>query len=286
MEVYSQNKEQRIEPTDARHNLLRVAELVHGEDSPFHPSGSAQGNLIWKFNDILITALRNYLPPLHWLLVGITSLVLFLYIHITAATSSLIIDGAMKWPDFPAPGILSIWHESAPALLVAAIKRRPRAKIVVMVSPTARGDHVATLFRMLGFRIVRGEIGISGWFALNQLCAAVGDGSIALITVDGGGPRRTAKVGAIALAASTGTPLIPAGLRCQPAIVQRGKWDRTRIPLPFARVCVVIEKAITLSVPSSKEAVEKDLSQLQKALEFVDALATSRSKKPNQSPLE
>ena len=127
--------------------------------------------------------------------------------------------------------------------------------------------------------IVRGEIGISGWFALNQLCAAVGDGAIALITVDGGGPRRIAKVGAIALAASTGTPLIAAGVRCQPAIVQRGKWDRTRIPVPFARVCFVIEKAITLSVPSSKEAVEKDLSQLQKALECVDALATSRSKK-------
>ena len=98
--------------------------------------------------------------------------------------------------------------------------------------------------------------------------------SIALITVDGGGPRRIAKVGAVALAAATGAPLVAVGVLSRPAIVQPGKWDRTRIPVPFARVSVVIGESIRLSTPSSIETIEKNLADLQQALNGVDALMT------------
>ena len=54
-------------------------------------------------------------------------------------------------------------------------------------------------------------------------------GACVIITADGGGPARVAKVGALALASSASALLLPLAVDCYPAIEERHKWDRARI---------------------------------------------------------
>jgi lysophospholipid acyltransferase (LPLAT)-like uncharacterized protein len=76
------------------------------------------------------------------------------------------------------------------------------------------------------------------------------------------GPRHTAKPGVIRLAKATGAPLFPvsyAASRC----VRLGSWDRLMIPLPFARVTVVVGEPILVE----RRAGEVELEEQRRVLE-------------------
>ena len=61
------------------------------------------------------------------------------------------------------------------------------------------------------------------------------------LTVDGStGPARVCKPGIIALSCDTGAPIFAIHISCKPALKAR-TWDRTRFPLPFGRIVMVIE---------------------------------------------
>lgn len=69
------------------------------------------------------------------------------------------------------------------------------------------------------------------------------------LTVDGStGPARVLKPGIIALSCDTGAPIFAIHIACKPAIRAR-TWDRTRFPLPFGRIVMVLEGPI---IPKSK----------------------------------
>ncbi len=64
------------------------------------------------------------------------------------------------------------------------------------------------------------------------------------LTVDGStGPARVLKPGIIALACETGAPIFAIHIACKPAL-KAPTWDRTRFPLPFGRIVMVIEGPI------------------------------------------
>jgi hypothetical protein len=67
----------------------------------------------------------------------------------------------------------------------------------------------------------------------------VNDGTTVSIVADGPrGPARESKPGVVALARLTGASILPAGFSAKPCLRFRS-WDRTLLPLPFARVrCV------------------------------------------------
>ena len=77
-----------------------------------------------------------------------------------------------------------------------------------MISHDPRGDYLALLCRMIGFHVVRGDSEEGGWEALLELARELMNGASVILTADGGGPARQAKVGAIALASAVGVPLI------------------------------------------------------------------------------
>jgi len=61
------------------------------------------------------------------------------------------------------------------------------------------------------------------------------------VTVDGStGPARVMKPGAIALASDTDSPLFSIHIACRPAI-KAPSWDRTRFPLPFGKIVIIME---------------------------------------------
>jgi lysophospholipid acyltransferase (LPLAT)-like uncharacterized protein len=92
-------------------------------------------------------------------------------------------------------------------------------------------------------------------------------GACAIITADGGGPARVAKVGAVALSSTTGAPLLAVGADCRPALGQPHKWDAARIPLPFGRVAVALCESHLSPILTDRESIEGARLLLQRALD-------------------
>jgi lysophospholipid acyltransferase (LPLAT)-like uncharacterized protein len=146
--------------------------------------------------------------------------------------------GATQWPDICAGSVVALWHRDAPSLVTAFAVSRPKVPCWIMISSDSRGDCLALLCRLLRFQVVRGGSEIHGWEALAELSKPLLDGAAVIITADGGGPARVAKVGAVALASAAYVPLTPLAVDCYPAVEERNKWDSARNPLPFSSILV------------------------------------------------
>ena len=83
-------------------------------------------------------------------------------------------------------------------------------------------------------------------------------------------PAGVAKPGVLALARSTGSPLLPVAAAATPAWCPRS-WDRLLVPLPFARVRIVY--ADPLSVPADADSLEGARRQLTTRLDAAGAHA-------------
>ena len=107
-----------------------------------------------------------------------------------------------------------------------------------------RGDLLAVLCRLLGVEVVRGDWEHQGWPAVQRIAERVAAGACAIMTPDGGGPRRVARPGALVLAAAAAAPLVVLGADCRPAFSERRKWDQQRTPVPFGRIAVAIQAPV------------------------------------------
>lgn len=212
---------------------------------------------------------RKYIPPLHWLGMAIFAALLFLYARLCAATVRVRTTGKFEWPEIPAPCVLAMWHACAPSLLVAIAARRPRASLAILIAGDPRGDSLSLLCKLLGLRVVRIEGRGAGWVGLANLAGEIERGRSAIITADGPGPARVARVGALALSSATGAPLVAVGTDCRPALRQPHKWDAARTPLPFSRVAVVLSDSLESPALTDHESIESACLQLRLSLDHV-----------------
>jgi lysophospholipid acyltransferase (LPLAT)-like uncharacterized protein len=253
--------------------LVRIAELA-AQSPKIVLSDEALGRNRWtRAADRVFEWVRTHARPIHHLSVLISAVFVFLYARIAALTIRLTRTGARKWPDLAAPGVLAVWHGSAPSLLVAVVACRPAFPVTIMIARDARGDFLALLCRMLGLKVVRGDSTTGGWEALASLADEIIRGACALITADGGGPARSAKLGSVALSAATHLPLVAIGAACRPAIEERGKWDSARNPLPFGRIAIATGDSFVCPTPTDYASLETARTRLQSALEEASAAA-------------
>jgi lysophospholipid acyltransferase (LPLAT)-like uncharacterized protein len=223
--------------------------------------------------DAFLAFIRRYLPPIHWVLIRLVALGLFIYLRWVAATAKLILHGSYRWPDIPSGSVLAIWHGSAPSLLAAVAMQRSSVSVQILIACDARGDCLAVLCRWLGFTVVRGDAEHGAWKALIKIAADVHQSASALIAVDGGAPAFVAKVGAVALSSAAQIPLIPIGADCRPAIFERYKWDTARNPVPFGRIAVVCGEPIMFPAVMDAASLEDARKQLQVSLDRVSSQA-------------
>ena len=235
-------------------------------------------NALTRAIDTAFAFVRKYLPPIHWFFAVITAALMFLYAQSVAMSCRFETRGAASWPDIPAPGVLALWHRDAPSLLVAFAKWPPHVRTVIMIARDPRGDYLAMLCRMVGLGVVRGDSESGGREALHQLVNELSNGACVILTADGGGPARTAKVGAVALASSVGAPLIPLAADCHPAIEERHKWDAARNPLPFGNLLVLLGPPLHLEPLMDWRSIEEARCRLEVALNrsHLDAAAAVR----------
>ena len=236
-------------------------------------------NTLTRTVDFAFAFVRKYLPPIHWFFAAMTAVLMFFYARIVAMTTRFEARGAVVWPHVPSPSVFALWHRDAPSLLVAFAKRPLSVRTVIMVSRDPRGDYLAMLSRMVGFSVVRGDSESGGREALQELINELSNGACVILTADGGGPARVAKVGAVGLASSAGVPLIPVAADCHPAIEERHKWDAARNPLPFGKLLVRLGPPLRLAPLLDLPSIENARRRLEMTLNRfdLDAVAAVRS---------
>jgi lysophospholipid acyltransferase (LPLAT)-like uncharacterized protein len=162
--------------------------------------------------------------------------------------------------------IYTMWHGRM--WLLAA--RFPRRGVGVLVSLSEDGEVIARILSRLSLVPVRGSSSRGGDEALRALEKWVSDGRSAAITPDGPrGPRHVAHMGAVALAARTGKPIVPLGAAASPAWTLRS-WDNFQVPKPGSRAVIAVGEPFY--VPRSDD-LEPWRAQLETALNDAQAEA-------------
>ena len=152
--------------------------------------------------------------------------------------------------------IYAFWHGRF-WLLAACLGRTGAA---VLVSLSEDGELIARAARGLGYLPVRGSSSRRGREGLRELDQLLREGRSAALTPDGPrGPRHVAQMGAVALAARTGKPILPLAAASRPCWTLKS-WDAFQVPRPLARGVIVYGEP--LHVPA-----EGDLEPSRAALE-------------------
>ncbi len=149
--------------------------------------------------------------------------------------------------------LAALLHES---LLVSAWVFRDLGYCVA-VSRSRDGSLVSATLRALGYADpARGSSSRGGSTALLGLLRQLEAGTTVAMLVDGPrGPAGVAKPGIAALARHSATPIQPVALAARPALRLRS-WDRSLLPLPFARV--VCAYGEPLAPPAEADKARED----------------------------
>jgi len=133
----------------------------------------------------------------------------------------------------------------------------------VLISPSPDGEFIARVVGRLGFPALRGTSALTdkrrflaGAFTFHDAMKFILAGGVIVITPDGPrGPAQVMPVGPVAMARVRGTKVFLCGLAASRVIALKS-WDRTRIPLPFARGCAVFVGPLTVPKVSGEAAIE------------------------------
>jgi len=146
-----------------------------------------------------------------------------------------------------AGAILCFWHSRIPMSPLSWPQSPARQDMRALISLSNDGEFIARTVEKLGFPSIRGSSAKKtdlaknkhGEQAFRDMVKWVKDGGGIAITPDGPrGPAEHMEKGTPSLARVTGAPVIFVGLAAKPCI-RLGSWDRTLIPLPFARAAMV-----------------------------------------------
>lgn len=138
--------------------------------------------------------------------------------------------------------VVALWHDN----VVLAPRCCRVFSPTTLASRSDIGEVITAILKMQNYHVFRG--GSSRGKSrrtpvLHQLVDYVKQREevVLALTVDGStGPARVCKPGIIALSCDTGAPIFAIHIACKPALKAR-TWDRTRFPLPFGRIVMVID---------------------------------------------
>lgn len=162
------------------------------------------------------------------------------------------------------PMVLAHWHGDELGILY--LLRRYRA--AVMTSTSKDGELMDTVVRLFGARTSRGSSTRGGASALKGIIRLSREGWRPSVAVDGPkGPYHKAKPGVFEISKITGGTIFPIAVATDRAHTFEKAWNKTFLPLPFARVvCVwgdglpVVQRDADPHDPDLAIALEKALA--------------------------
>jgi lysophospholipid acyltransferase (LPLAT)-like uncharacterized protein len=159
--------------------------------------------------------------------------------------------------------ILALWHSRVPVGPTTWPQGADKPEIRVLVSQSRDGEFIARVIAKLGLPSIRGSSlkktdtakNKGGEQAFRDMVKWVKDGGAMAITPDGPrGPVEVMQKGAVALARVSGAPVLFVGVAMKPCI-RLNTWDRTIIPLPFARAAMVWDGPATAGRDDDPDAL-------------------------------
>ncbi len=154
------------------------------------------------------------------------------------------------------PFILTFWHYN---VLYASLSGG-RLPMVAMVSPSKDGEFIARIMESKGITTVRGSRSKGGVGAIKGLLKAVRQGLSPVIIADGSqGPAQVVQGGSIIIAGRAGIPIVPMNWAFS-RYKLFSSWDKTLLPLPFARMVWVVGEP--LQVPKGLDGEEVEAYRL------------------------
>lgn len=160
---------------------------------------------------------------------------------------------------------------------------------VLMCSQSRDGELMSQVEESLGYRVARGSSGGGGARALVSMIKTVkkNPGWSSCLAVDGSrGPRGIAQVGIITLAQKTGGMIMPAAASTRSSFVYRWSWDRTVLPLPFAKVYVVFGEPLEVPRKLDAAGTEELRAQLEERMLALHREADELSGFADAAPLQ
>jgi len=169
------------------------------------------------------------------------------------------VDLAMASPE----GLIALfWHGRIAQGMAcrSLLAEKPRQ---VMISLSRDGEFIALAAQRLKIPPIRGSAGRGegktakgGASAFRQALSFLKAGGVMILTPDGPrGPRETLPLGPVQLACASQRSVFLMSLAARPAVTL-GSWDRTSIPLPFARGQVVLEGPLRVAADADGAALE------------------------------
>jgi lysophospholipid acyltransferase (LPLAT)-like uncharacterized protein len=186
--------------------------------------------------------------------------------HLDAAVSS------------PEPAIAAFLHGRT-FVLIHHMTKMPGAKWVSMCSKSLDGEAMAQLEERLGLDVVRGSSGRDGLEAIQEMIQLVRSkpGHGAALAIDGSrGPRGHVQGGIVRMARWTGGRILPITASANPAWIFRSAWDRTMLPLPFAKVEIAYGKPIDVPGKMNAAQMEEVRVQVEQSLLNLQQAANER----------
>ena len=162
--------------------------------------------------------------------------------------------------------ILALWHSRVPVGPATWPQGPDKPEIRVLVSQSRDGEFIARVIARLGLPAIRGSSlkktdtakNKGGEQAFRDMVKWVKDGGAMAITPDGPrGPVEVLQKGAVALARVSGAPVLFVGMAMKPCI-RLGTWDRTIIPLPFAKAAMVWDGPVHAGRADDPDALAPD----------------------------
>lgn len=171
-------------------------------------------------------------------------------------------ESFQKFASSKTPFIVSFWHYG----VIYIVYQARSLPYVAMVSASKDGEYVSRILQSKGFSTVRGSHNKGALGALKGLIREMKKGKTAVLVADGSqGPARKAQSGSIMLAGKTGAAIVPVGWAASRYKTFRS-WDRTALPMPFAKVVVYYGKPISVPARLKSDELEKYRLQLEESL--------------------
>jgi len=206
-------------------------------------------------------------PAVQWIL----SMLVVGYIEVVHATMRWRLvntegaDVAIASPD----GVIgAFWHGRIALSLICrrVLKQKPTRG---MISLSRDGEFIARAMGMMGIPSVRGSAikasdkgkAKGGSTAFRQSLTFLEGGGCVALTPDGPrGPNQVMQDGVVTLARMSGAPVFLFGMAASGA-VSLNSWDRTQLPMPFTRGCVVFDGP--LHAPPDADELQSETIRLE-----------------------
>lgn len=145
-----------------------------------------------------------------------------------------------------------------------------RYNCCVMTSTSKDGELINGFLRIMGVKTSRGSSTRGGVSALKGLLRLTKSGFNPCVAVDGPkGPYHKVKPGVLEISKLTGSKICPLGASCNNAFVFKRSWNKAYLPLPFAKISVVMGDL----VPAVRREEDAHAASLAERLE--EALANA-----------